>query len=136
MLIWLVLLYFIFSLGPTVSLSGLESTMQNKMALNRELLASVHHKALHGSEGTEPTLSLERSRLINGWLWSHLHQCPLGPALTNPLKSPFLQGSAQPAPFGAGDFLRTNHLGPLGVFVEGVMTPKSQLKTMKGVEVT
>lgn len=132
-LIWLVLLYFIFSLGLPVSLSETHYADQN--GLERDLPDSAPQDS-HGSEGTKPTLSLGRSGLIKGWLWSHLHQCSLGPALTTPLKSLSLQGSAQPVAFGPGDFLRTSPLGPSGVFVGGVRAPKSQPKTLKGEAVT
>lgn len=133
--IWLVLLYFLTG-SHCLSVSSLEPIMQTKMAFNRDLPASVHHKACMAQRVPSPLYPWGRSGLIKGCLRSHLLQCPLGPALTSPLKSPPLQGSAQPVPFGPGDFLRTSHLGPSAAFVGGVRVPKRQPKTMKGAELT
>lgn len=64
--------------------------MQTKMALNRDLPASVPHKACVAQRVPSPPLG--RSRLIKGWLWSHLHQYSSGPALTTLSQESFPPG--------------------------------------------
>lgn len=131
----LVLLYSLTG-SHCLSLSSLEPTTKTKTAFNRDLPASVNHKACMVQRVPSPLYPWGRSGLIKGWLWSHLHQRPLGPVLTTPLKSPSLQGSAQPVPFGPGDFLRTSHLGPLSSLCRRGEVPQRQPKTMKGAGLT